>query len=261
MVLYYIMKYISGNYIGRVLGIGVINYGEGEEPLPCAVYFLSGRSRASRQRCIVDRRSKLGVRSRIIAPSEELELLEYDAMVNLSSALHRSNFLIVGNGTHTNHILKKLLQKEKPQNALRKALDELGPEPDEYYTPKIASVIQSTEDGTVAHLGRAARKRNVEIYDINLGALEPGELQILSTYSGHGPIPDVPEKGLRTLHIQDGVQNTAQLAQIFYKAMERMKVETSEGKTIDTRVATCAALFKHSEEGPIEFGIKNRYKF
>ncbi len=116
-------------YLGRVIFVG-----KTFDVRPFAAYFVTGRSPSSRSREVVDYPVGHVVTVEPLDKTQEQnEILHYPAI------LYDDDFVVVGNGTHTEEIFQSRDEKQ-----LEKILDKWGVEPDGY-TPRIAATISHSK--------------------------------------------------------------------------------------------------------------------
>ncbi len=187
----------GGTYIGRILGLGVTEQGN-----PAAVYGLSGRSEASRQRRLVESDYLLGPEV-LVEPAGEItpqqkgkkSLLFYPAIRCLNrkrSPTRSRSFAVVSNGAHTNELFGSVLNYYGPYFPLldrgKDVMHIWGCEPDDYNTPRIAGLIGSDSLITQGFFWVAKRKNTYKASK-NFLNIEKGTAYCVQTYSGNPERP------------------------------------------------------------------------
>ncbi|MBI2844715.1 MAG: IMP cyclohydrolase [Armatimonadetes bacterium] len=116
-------------YVGRIVVVGKIDK-------PAVAYRVSSRSFPNR----VARITPQGVAIQPLDPSE----IKRNPYIAYNCIRVSESGVVVSNGSHTDPIYEELESGASPEDALRKVLDEMGYERDQYNTPRIAGIV--TED-------------------------------------------------------------------------------------------------------------------
>ena len=113
-------------YVGRIVVVG-------KSERPCVAYRVSSRSFPNR----VARITAEGI---AIQPLDPLEI-EKNPYIAYNCIRVSRNGVVVSNGSHTDPIHLELESGTPPEDAIRKVLDEMGYERDQYNTPRIAGIV------------------------------------------------------------------------------------------------------------------------
>lgn len=149
-------------YLGREIWLFLT-----EEGRPGALYSVSGRSPASRQREAVYYPEEKRIS---IEPLDKLE--KADPLRHYNAMKFRDDLLVVSNGLHTEDIFNSPYRE-----SLRTILNKWGPEPDKYSTPRIAGIVNNS----LFSLAIIVPKTQAEVVELEL---DIGMAYGISTYSG-----------------------------------------------------------------------------
>lgn len=155
-------------YLGREIWLFLAEYGR-----PGALYSVSGRSKASREREAVYYQEERRV---AIEPLDKSQ--NADPLRNYNAMRFDDSSLVISNGLHTEDIFGS-----REIVALRRFLNKWGPEPDSLRTPRIAGIVKYP----ILYLGMITEDKNAESIIISpIGGTAYG----VSTYSGKGIEPE-----------------------------------------------------------------------
>jgi IMP cyclohydrolase len=158
-------------YPGRGLVVGRTDYGL------VALYWVTGRSEASRRRRFVPRGTGLHI--------EDSDGAGDDPLRHYRAAGIFGRHLVVGNGRHVDEIGRGLA--ELPTEAL---LGSLEPEPDPpIFTPRIAAVVDLMSDAAMFGAGVRAADGSTSPQVLSTDAFELGTGILLVTYQGSVATP------------------------------------------------------------------------
>lgn len=164
------------SYLGREIWLFLT-----EEGRPGALYSVSGRSEASRQREAVYYPEENRVAIEPLDKSQKTDSLRhYNAM--------RFNdiFLAVSNGLQTEHMLESCFgnyARGDITRKMRRHLNKLGPEPDTLKTPRIAGIVNYPTFYAMAMITEDNNAKSIIIHPTG------GTAYGISTYSGEGTEP------------------------------------------------------------------------
>ncbi len=161
-------------YLGRKIWLFLTEGGR-----PGAVYSVSGRSRASREREAVYYPEERRV---AIEPLDKSQ--KADSLRNYNAMRFNDELLVVSNGLHTEDIFNSPNRGE----SLRTILNKWGPEPDSLHTPRIAGIVDDKLCYKSSfYLAMVTQGKEAVFVEIEP---EVGTAYGISTYSGNGTEPE-----------------------------------------------------------------------
>lgn len=146
-------------YVGRIVVVG-------KTDRPFVAYRVSSRSFPNR----VARITPDGAAIEPLDPSE----IEKNPYIAYNCIRVSRSGVVVSNGSHTDPIYRELEEGARPENALRKVLEVMGYERDQYNTPRIAGIVSADR----GYLG-IVRADGLEVADF---PLRDGLCRVICTY-------------------------------------------------------------------------------
>jgi IMP cyclohydrolase len=144
----------------------------------CAIYWLSGRSEASRHRSLVQDGINL------LAVS--LDGASDDPLRHYRAAHHGRRYDVIGNGDHVDEIAGALHRGELPASAINR----LTPEPDSLGTPRIVSVVDRSTEGVIVGAARPNPSgEGIEHALLHAECISEGTGILVATYKGNPTNP------------------------------------------------------------------------
>ncbi|MER5640227.1 IMP cyclohydrolase [Kitasatospora sp. NPDC002227] len=168
-----VREVLAGN---RYPGRGVL-WGRGLDGGVYGVYFLTGRSAASRARGL-----RLGGGELVVSPTDTTA---HDPLRHYAAARQEGRWLTYGNGEQVAVVAERLRGGAEPGPALQGL--EYEPDPP-IFTPRI-TVVADRESGE-AWFGAARRSRggreSTDVLTLRVGELAPGDAVLMTTYRSDG---------------------------------------------------------------------------
>jgi IMP cyclohydrolase len=185
------------------------------------VYFITGRSKASRAR-----RVRADPDGLVVVPTEQS--VETDALRHYACARWANDVLVVGNGDHVD-ILAEGLKRGVP---LEQIVVLIEPEPDPpIWTPRIALLM-----GSKVHFVSVSHSGDQIVRRVHEASCDPGVASVLTTYSGTSlePIGNAPYAEVRELR-----NAQAMCEELFYRHLnEQHRVLLLAGSPLQATAPT-----------------------
>ena len=152
-------------YVGRIVSVGLTTSNR-----LCLMYRVSSRSFPDR--VIKDINGALAV---MPSPGSETDIYK-NPYISYNCLRHNSEFAVIGNGTHTDPIFRKLESGMSIRDSLSSVLFGMDYEHDDYSTPRIAAVVSKSSESLALGIIR------IDGIEIEVFNLKPGEYRFVSTY-------------------------------------------------------------------------------
>ena len=165
-------------YVGRIVGIGRNRKGRA-----CIVYRVSSRSYPNRE-------AKHCEGSVAILPKEGFEdVIDKNPFIAYNCLRIIGNYIIAGNGSHTDILTAKLQNNYTMRDALITVLHTFDYEGDSLSTPRIAAVLEKNKG--YGYLG-VITKASLHVQKVNL---TDGKLYYIATYEHNYPSENYSDDG------------------------------------------------------------------